>query len=166
MQPSSDPQLDKSFDLLAQAIHEIHRKNASILSFEELYRNAYSMVLQKRADTLYNGVKGVISEHLEHVAETEVVPAFVKTAGSDARASADAGTSFLMTLKRVWNDHTTSMLMIRDILMYMVTSRRYIYICLEAVQFPNTNLNRTRIMLSQQICLWFTIWALNYIATK
>ncbi|CAM0137429.1 unnamed protein product [Umbelopsis sp. WA50703] len=117
--PSSDPQLDKSFDLLAQAIHEIHRKNASILSFEELYRNAYSMVLQKRADTLYNGVKGVISEHLEHVAETEVVPAFVKTAGSDARASADAGTSFLMTLKRVWNDHTTSMLMIRDILMYM-----------------------------------------------
>lgn len=117
--PSSDPQLDKSFDLLAQAIHEIHRKNASILSFEELYRNAYSMVLQKRADTLYNGVKGVISEHLEHVAETEVVPAFVKTAGTDARASADAGTSFLMTLKRVWNDHTTSMLMIRDILMYM-----------------------------------------------
>lgn len=81
------------------------------------------MVLQKRADTLYNGVKGVISEHLELVAETEVVPAFVKTAGTNARTSADAGTSFLMTLKRVWNDHTTSMLMIRDILMYMVRDR-------------------------------------------
>jgi cullin 3 len=105
---------------LAQAIHEIHRKNASNLSYEELYRNAYIMVLQKRADTLYNGVKEVISDHLELVAETEVVPAFVKTTDNNARMSADAGTSFLMTLKRVWNDHTTSMIMIRDILMYMV----------------------------------------------
>ena len=78
------------------------------------------MVFQKRADTLYNGVKEVISDHLELVAETEVVPAFVKTTDNNARMSADAGTSFLMTLKRVWNDHTTSMLMIRDILMYMV----------------------------------------------
>ncbi|KAG2185317.1 hypothetical protein INT44_002107 [Umbelopsis vinacea] len=117
--PSTDPQFDKSFELLAQAIHEIHRKNASNLSYEELYRNAYIMVLQKRADTLYNGVKEVISDHLELVAETEVIPAFVKTTDTNARMSADAGTSFLMTLKRVWNDHTTSMIMIRDILMYM-----------------------------------------------
>ena len=50
---------------------------------------------------------------------------FVKTADTNARSSADAGTSFLMTLKRVWNDHTTSMLRIRDILMYMVCDLKY-----------------------------------------
>lgn len=39
------------------AITEIHNKNASSLSFEELYRNAYNLVLHKHGDLLYSGVK-------------------------------------------------------------------------------------------------------------
>lgn len=39
------------------AIGEIHNKNASLLSFEELYRNAYNLVLHKHGDLLYAGVK-------------------------------------------------------------------------------------------------------------
>ena len=38
------------------AIGEIHNKNASSLSFEELYRNAYNLVLHKHGDLLYAGV--------------------------------------------------------------------------------------------------------------
>ena len=44
---------------------EIQRKNKSGLSFEELYRNVYSMVLHKHGDRLYIGLKEVVTNHLE-----------------------------------------------------------------------------------------------------
>ena len=40
---------NRTWQTLHDAIHEIHRQNASGLSFEELYRNAYNMVLHKCA---------------------------------------------------------------------------------------------------------------------
>ncbi|CAG8805818.1 5524_t:CDS:2, partial [Racocetra fulgida] len=67
----ADSQFSDNWDRLAQAIREIHRKNASILSFEELYRNAYNMVLHKNGDKLYNGVREVITQHLEEVAKEQ-----------------------------------------------------------------------------------------------
>ena len=44
---------------------EIQRKNNSGLSFEELYRNAYTMVLHKHGERLYSGLKEVVTNHLE-----------------------------------------------------------------------------------------------------
>ena len=38
---------------LKSAIGEIHNQNASTLSFEELYRNAYNLVLHKHGEMLY-----------------------------------------------------------------------------------------------------------------
>lgn len=49
---------------LKNAIQEIQKKNNSGLSFEELYRNAYTMVLHKHGDKLYNGLRDVVTEHL------------------------------------------------------------------------------------------------------
>lgn len=51
--------------LLKNAIQEIQKKNNSGLSFEELYRNAYTMVLHKHGERLYTGLKEVVTEHLE-----------------------------------------------------------------------------------------------------
>lgn len=53
--------------MLRNAIQEIERKNNSGLSFEELYRNAYTMVLHKKGERLYNGVREVVGLHLIHV---------------------------------------------------------------------------------------------------
>lgn len=52
------------WDLLKSAIQEIQRKNNSGLSFEELYRNAYTMVLHKHGERLYTGLREVVTEHL------------------------------------------------------------------------------------------------------
>lgn len=104
-QVSMDPAYaQKTWKLLKGAIHEIHKQNASGLSFEELYRNAYNMVLHKHGDILYNGLKEVVNEHLKGVA---------------ASVSSAIEENFLPELRKSWNDHKTSMLMIRDILMYM-----------------------------------------------
>ena len=47
---------DATWQVLETALQEIHTKNASKLSFEELYRNAYKIVLKKKGDVLYERV--------------------------------------------------------------------------------------------------------------
>ena len=59
-----DKYVDNIWALLKNAIQEIQRKNNSGLSFEELYRNAYTMVLHKHGERLYTGLRDVVTEHL------------------------------------------------------------------------------------------------------
>ncbi|KAK6167056.1 hypothetical protein SNE40_021164 [Patella caerulea] len=91
--------------LLKNAIQEIQKKNNSGLSFEELYRNAYTMVLHKHGEKLYTGLREVVTDHLINKVRDDVLAAL--------------NNNFLQTLNNAWNDHQTSMVMIRDILMYM-----------------------------------------------
>lgn len=98
---------------LRTAIYEIFLHNASVLSFEELYRNSYNLVLHKHGDLLYNGVVSVITEHLHEVAQ---------------QVSAVSDNMLLLALNDQWADHQIVMTMVRDILMYMdrtyVTQKR------------------------------------------
>jgi len=55
---------DQIWNSLGDAIDEIHHRNASSLSFEELYRNAYNLVLHKHGDLLYSGVSDRLATHL------------------------------------------------------------------------------------------------------
>ncbi|KAJ3177051.1 Cullin-3, partial [Irineochytrium annulatum] len=125
-----------AWNKLCNSIQEIYRKNASTLSFEELYRNAYNMVLHKHGEKLYNGVHAVIKEHLDEVAVTGIVPTFpvsqtVLSTTSSAASSGEhsslpksgsfvGGQQYLKVLRDAWNEHVTCMIMIRDILLYMV----------------------------------------------
>ena len=59
-------QAKKVWESLQLAIHEIYNKNASTLSFEELYRNSYNLVLYKRGDMLYDGVTDTIKQKAEN----------------------------------------------------------------------------------------------------
>ncbi|KFM81912.1 Cullin-3-A, partial [Stegodyphus mimosarum] len=93
------------WSLLKNAIQEIQKKNNSGLSFEELYRNAYTMVLHKHGERLYTGLREVVTDHLVMKVRADVLGSLRN--------------NFLQTLNQAWNDHQTSMVMIRDILMYM-----------------------------------------------
>lgn len=97
--------VESIWTLLKSAIQEIQKKNNSGLSFEELYRNAYTMVLHKHGERLYTGLKEVVTQHLDTKVRTEV--------------EASLHNNFLQTLNQAWVDHQTSMVMTRDILMYM-----------------------------------------------
>ncbi|XP_073118727.1 cullin-3A-like [Henckelia pumila] len=100
---------DKTWAILEHAIHEIYNHNASGLSFEELYRNAYNMVLHKYGDKLYTGLVSTMTKHLKKLAES---------------IEAAQGDTFLDELNRKWAEHNKALQMIRDILMYM--DRTYI----------------------------------------
>jgi hypothetical protein len=112
------------WDVLSQSLREIHHKNASSLSFEALYRNAYKLVLKKFGDRLYQHVKQLVVEHLQHVAVRDVKPlvpsAVVTGSVGSAIEKRNGGSKFLEQLKAVWEDHQLCMSMITDVLMYMV----------------------------------------------
>ena len=72
-------------------------------------RNAYNMVLHKRGELLYSNLVAVITEHLQ------------KKAGAVSQTNE---AEFLASVQRIWDSHTISMQMIRDILMYMVSPER------------------------------------------
>ena len=120
---------DSMWDVLASSLREIHTKNASKLSFEELYRNAYKLVLKKRGETLYIRVKEFEEEWLA----TEVQPRIIEnlsqtlllsTSGTRIIGTANekrvAGEKLLKALKQAWEDHNLCMNMTTDVLMYMV----------------------------------------------
>ncbi|KAJ1462111.1 Cullin [Pelagophyceae sp. CCMP2097] len=89
---------------LQLAIDEIYNKNASVLSFEELYRNAYNLVLHKHGELLYEGVHETVKSRLREVAN---------------RVAATQDDELLNELAGRWSDHHVTMVMVRDILMYM-----------------------------------------------
>ena len=95
---------NRTWSILAGAIDEIYNRNASQLSFEELYRYAYNLVLHKHGSVLYEGVAAKLTEHLQETVHqlTEVHP-----------------NALLEAVSEQWKEHCITMVMIRDILMYM-----------------------------------------------
>uniref|UniRef100_H2ZJ76 Cullin family profile domain-containing protein n=1 Tax=Ciona savignyi TaxID=51511 RepID=H2ZJ76_CIOSA len=100
------------WDLLKKAIQEIQKKNNGGLSFEELYRNAYTMVLHKHGEKLYTGLHEVVTEHLMKI----ILIGYNLVRGDILHS---LNNNFLQVLNSAWDDHQTCMVMIRDILMYM-----------------------------------------------
>ncbi|AES96670.1 putative cullin protein, neddylation [Medicago truncatula] len=131
-----DPQYgDKTWIILENAIHQIYNHNASGLSFEELYRNAYNMVLHKFGERLYSGLVATMTSHLQEMARS---------------VEATQGSSFLVELNRMWEDHNKALQMIRDILMYM--DRTYIQTIKKTTVYElGLNLWRENVLHSNQI---------------
>ncbi|XP_058772431.1 cullin-3A-like [Vicia villosa] len=126
---------DHTWNVLEHAIHEIYNQNASTLSFEELYRNAYNMVLHKFGEKLYTGLVATMTFHLKEIARS---------------VEAIQGISFLEELNRKWIDHNKALEMIRDILMYM--DRTYTTITRKPrVYALGLNLWRENVIHSNQI---------------
>ncbi|KAH8676601.1 Cullin [Tricladium varicosporioides] len=125
---NGDSDFDAMWELLRSALREIHEKNASKLSFEQLYRASYKIVLKKLGDRLYDRVK----EFEEQWFAAEVMPTIralitsnlvnITTggiSGATANERRTTGEDFLKGLKASWEDHITVMNMTTDVLMYM-----------------------------------------------
>lgn len=121
--------------MLASSLKEIHTKNASSLSFEELYRKAYRIVLMGKCADLYDRVKQLESDWLGQEIQKRITasitsslllakePVDVQDQSNERRA---AGEKFLSVLREAWEDHQLCMGMITDVLMYMVGYLGYV----------------------------------------
>ncbi|KDQ59266.1 hypothetical protein JAAARDRAFT_33992 [Jaapia argillacea MUCL 33604] len=111
--------IEDTWSQLSKNIREIHNHNASNLSFEENHRFAYNMVLHKHGETLYNGVVELVGENLDELAKVEIIPSFPSGGDDDPVHQSQEGERLLKALRKVWDDHTSSMSKLRDILKYM-----------------------------------------------
>ncbi|GHJ85109.1 hypothetical protein NliqN6_1511 [Naganishia liquefaciens] len=86
--------IDETWKLLSSALREIQNHNASKLSYEALYRYSYDMVLYHNGDRLYKGVTQIIAQHLDALAERDIVPTFPRTGiMADTSTMATAGSN-------------------------------------------------------------------------
>lgn len=120
LQHGPDTSMTETWTALSKAIREIHNDNASNLSFEENYRFAYNLVLHKQGKQLYDGVKDLVSENINKLAETQVKPAFPSSVNGDPAQKSQEVERFLKAVRHSWDDHISSMSKLRDILKYMV----------------------------------------------
>ncbi len=94
---------------LEDAIGRVYYNTHQTLSFEQLYRGAYDLVLNKYGDLLYEGISRTISKYLSSKGKVLVeLP--------------DDG--LLTTLAKTWVEHKTTSKVIQDIVMYM--DRNYV----------------------------------------
>ena len=109
--------VDNTWAQLSNNIREIQHNNAHNLSFEENHRYGYNMVLNRQGNTLYNGLKDLVREHLKELADANIFPAFPVSEEQQTHE----GEMLLKALRKVWDDHTSSMIKIGQILKYMVS---------------------------------------------
>ena len=75
------------------------------------------MVLNRQGNILYNGLKELVREHLKELADDNILPAFPVSEEKQTHE----GEVLLKALRKVWDDHTSSMTKIGQILKYMVS---------------------------------------------
>jgi hypothetical protein len=123
---------DATWAILSTAFAEIHGKNASQLSYEELFRKAYKLVLKKKADDLYDRVVHFEEAWLRDKVRVRIIGLVTPTIllgasgeATDAQANERriAGERFMKALNDSFSDHQLCMGMITDVLMYMVSSQ-------------------------------------------
>lgn len=108
-QSSGTEDFEKAWSLLSSAIIQIQNKNVSNLSYEQLYRKAYILVLRKQGSKLYENVSQLITQHL--LERREVLLKSSESFGN--------GGDFLKFLLSEWTEHLQSMKFISDVLMYL-----------------------------------------------
>lgn len=121
-------EFEQCWDKLREALRDIHTRNAGNLSFEQLYRYSYKIVLKKAGQKLYDRVK----EFEEKWFADQVIPpiwALITTnlvsvtleevPGTSVAERRSMGEKFLRGVRSSWESHNMSMNMIADILMYL-----------------------------------------------
>ncbi|KAG9206566.1 Cullin-3 [Epicoccum nigrum] len=118
---------ENTWATIEAAFREIHTKNASKLSYEELYRHAYRIVLKKKGEDLYRNVheferrwlSSEVRSTIRQLLSSNLLVDAQSLGGTTANERRVAGEKFLKGLKQAWGDHQVCMSMLADVLMYM-----------------------------------------------
>ncbi|RKP03492.1 hypothetical protein CXG81DRAFT_9486 [Caulochytrium protostelioides] len=107
------------WDHLAQCLNQIYEGGPSKLSFEDLYRTVYSMVIHKGGAQLYASLKRLVAEHMEAWAADSIGAAF--PAGPKRLSAA----IFLKQVQATWTHFAVTTQLHQLIFIYM--DQRYLY---------------------------------------
>ena len=101
-------------------IRKIQHHDAHKLSFDECYRLSYQLVLSEHGQMLYDGVRDVVVENLNRLAQETILPAVPSGLEQGPMRQNHEGERLLKAVHEVWSDHTDCMDKLSHILKYMV----------------------------------------------
>lgn len=113
------------WDTLNIAFREIHARNESKLSFEELFRSAYQLVIRKHGDWLWDKIQDLESEVLDDRVNSQIkslastailLPSPTESPSVERKVT---GEKFLHSVTKSFDDYKVETKMIADVLMYM-----------------------------------------------
>lgn len=125
---SEEQEFEACWKMLYEALTDIHERNAGKLSFEQLYRASYKIVLKRRGPALFDKV-GAFEERW--FGEKVVPPIFdlMNThlinhvlgdmPGTTDNERRELGEKFLKGMRDSWEQHMSAVAMISDIMMYL-----------------------------------------------
>lgn len=125
---TEEQEFEACWNMIYEALTDIHRRDAGKLSFEQLYRASYKIVLRRRGTELYEKVgqfekewfeAHVIPPIFDLVSGNLVGLALGDLPGTSANERREMGEKFLKGMRDSWERHTSAMGMITDILMYL-----------------------------------------------
>jgi cullin 3 len=123
---SNGNSLEESWPDLETSFTHIHTRNASNLSYEQLYRLSYRVVLKKQGAELYRKVieferdwlvASILPKLRRLVSPELLAPASTSIHATERRRLGDV---LLKGAKQEWKDHLTCIAMMSDVLMYLV----------------------------------------------
>lgn len=127
-QMTEEQEFEACWSMIYDALTDIHKRDAGKLSFEQLYRASYKIVLRRRGADLHEKVERferewfeeqVIPPIFELVSEKLVGLALGELPGTTNNERREMGERFLKGMRDSWERHTSAMGMITDILMYL-----------------------------------------------
>lgn len=128
MQSGGKNEFEACWEKLHEALRDIHTQNAGNLSFEQLYRYSYKIVLLKSGHLLYDRVKAFEEAWFAEKVMPPISAVITKNlvsitldgaAGVSVVERRAMGEKFLKVLRSSWEHHNMCMNMIADILMYL-----------------------------------------------
>ena len=124
------------WNTIRDAIQKIYAQKASQLSYEELYRTAYNLVLHKHGEMLYDNVRKTTVEMLQPISQR-----LINIPDED----------LVKEITKVWDLEKYVIIMIKDILLYMdknFVPKMKNFLNVEAMQ---TNQFKTHVVQNAQI---------------
>src|ERR1700760_3431317 len=131
MQGATGPNFEQEWSGPGASFKHIHEKQASALSYEELYRKAYQLVLRKQGELLYDNViefeRAWLTDRIQPAvlsllsAELTAPPSLGGSMfGTSVAERCFAGERLLKSVWSEWDDHNICLNMISDVTMYLV----------------------------------------------
>lgn len=127
-QLTEQQEFDACWQMIYDALADIHKRDAGRLSFEQLYRASYKIVVKRRGPELYEKVGAfetqwfndeVIPPIYELMSGKLVSLALGELPGTTSNERREMGEEFIKGIRDSWERHVSAMGMITDILMYL-----------------------------------------------
>lgn len=127
-QLTEQQEFEACWQMIYDALTDIHNRDAGRLSFEQLYRASYKIVVKRRGIELYEKVGAfetqwfndqVIPPIDELMSGKLVSLALGELPGTTSNERREMGEEFIKGIRDSWERHVSAMGMITDILMYL-----------------------------------------------